>query len=157
MSRLLAGLFLLVTGCDSVNGGQSDAADLMSRLDGTWTRTVAQERISPSGTVSAEGTPRTDAYEIGRVIRCNRTTIEAAGDADRIAVAFDPTAPDASRNCDVLTSDGDAQRIVLVGDQGSIVQDRAGTIVEDSGARQVWTFYAFDGADAVRTTWTLTR
>lgn len=152
---LLASLAL--AGCDTINGTDSGAAALMERLDGTWSRTVTTERIAPDGSVTPEGTARTDAYEIGRRIRCNRIELTNAGDADRIAVQFDPTDPASSRNCDVITTDGDARRLIFVGDNGSILQDRVATIEEDTASRQVWAFYAFDGADAIRTLWTLTR
>ena len=148
---------LAVAGCDTINGTDPDGAALMDRLDGTWTRTITTERIAPDGTVTPEGTAQTDAYQIGRVIQCNRIQLQSAGDADRIAVQFDPTDAASSRNCDVLTTDGDARRLIFVGDNGSIIQDRVATIEEDSASRQVWAFYAFDGADTVRTLWTLTR
>lgn len=154
---LLSLALLLVAGCDTFSTTGSGGAELMSRLDGTWTRTITMERIGPSGSVTPEGTPQTDAYEIGRVIQCNRTTLQNAGDDDRIAVAYDPTSQSSSRNCDVITSDGTASRLIFVGDGANILDDVVATVVEDSASRQVWTFYRFDGADAIRTLWTLTR
>ena len=148
---------LALAGCDTIDGTDSEGAALMERLDGTWTRTITTERIRPDGAVSPEGTAQTDAYEIGRVIRCNRTTLENAGDTDRIAVQFDPTNPQTLRNCDVIATDGDARRLIFIGDNGSILQDRVATIEEDSASRQVWAFYSFDGAETIRTLWTLTR
>ena len=81
---------LALAGCDTINGTDSGGAAFMNRLDGTWTRTITTERIGPDGSVSSEGTARTDAYEIGRVIRCNRTTLENAGDtvAEFLVVEF---------------------------------------------------------------------
>lgn len=154
---LLALLVVAASGCDTFTTTGSGGASLMSRLDGVWTRTITTERIRSDGSVTAEGTPSVDAYEVGRVIECNTTTIENAGDDDRIAVAYDPANPRGFRDCSVITSDGTASRLVFVGEGDSIVDDVVATIEEDSASRQVWAFYAFDGADAVRTLWTLTR
>jgi len=148
---------LLLAGCDTFTTTGSGGAALMSRLDGVWTRTVTTERVRSDGSVTAEGTPRVDAYEVGRVIECNRTTIENAGEDDRVAVAYDPADPRGFRDCSVITSDGDGSRLIFIGEGANIVDDVVATIEEDSASRQVWAFYAFDGADAVRTLWTLTR
>lgn len=158
MRLLLASLALLaLVGCDTINGTDSGAAALMSRLDGTWTRTITMERVASDGTVTPEGTPQVDAYEIGRVIRCAATTLENTADGDRIAVSFNPQFPDVGRSCDVVTADGDARRLVFIGGGGTVINDVVATIEEDRASRQVWAFYRFDGAEAVRTLWTLTR
>ena len=53
---------------------------------------------------------------------------------------------------------GDPHTLTLGDVEGAnIVDDVVATIEEDSASRQVWAFYAFDGADAVRTLWTLSR
>ena len=148
---------LLLAGCDTLSTTGSGGADLMSRLDGTWTRTITMERIRSDGSVTPEGTPEVDAFEVGRVIECNRTTLQNAGEDDRIAVSYDPAAPRGFRDCSVITSDGTASRLIFIGAGGNIIDDVVATIVEDSTSRQVWSFYRFDGAEAVRTLWTLTR
>jgi len=156
---LFALAFLLVAGCDTLSTTGSGGAALMSRLDGTWTRTVTMERIRPDGSVTPEGTPRVDAYEVARQVECNTTFINNAGEDDRVAVAYEPTAPRGPRDCFVITSDGTASRLIFIGEGASIVDDVVATIEEDSDSRQVWAFYAFDSAtgDAIRTLWTLTR
>lgn len=150
-------LVLLLTGCDTFTTTGSGGAALMSRLDGTWTRVITTERVRPDGSVTAEGTPRVDAYEVARVVDCNRTFIENAGEDDRVAVAYDPADPRSFRDCFVITADGTASRLIFIGEGANIVDDVVATIEEDSASRQVWAFYAFDGADAVRTLWTLSR
>ena len=153
MRLLSLAALLALAGCDAVFS--DPGADFMSELDGTWTRTVTTEAISSNGTVTPVGQARTDAYEVGRSVQCARTQIDAAGDRNRIAVAYSPEAPN-SRSCDVLSVDGDARRIILIGEG---LNDRAGTIDEASGSRQVWRFYTPNDADGNvrRTVWTLTR
>lgn len=148
---------VLVAGCDTLDTTGSGGAALMSRLDGVWTRTITTERIGPTGTVTPEGAPRSDAYQIATRVDCNQTFVESSGDDNRVAVAYDPANPRGFRACDVITSDGTASRIIFVAAGANIVDDVVGTIDENSGSRQVWAFYAFDGADAIRTVWTLTR
>ncbi|MEM1115473.1 MAG: hypothetical protein AAF845_01985 [Bacteroidota bacterium] len=155
--RLLPLALLLLAGCDTITGTSSEAVALMDRLDGVWTRTVTTERITADGAVIAEGSPRTDAYEVGRQIRCNRITLDSVADTDRVSVAFDPTNTAVPRDCAIITTDGTASRLIFIGDAGSLVEDLVATIEEDSRERQVWAFYAFDGGETVRTLWTLTR
>ena len=157
--RAVLACALLLAGCDTLDTTGSGGADLMSRLDGVWTRTITTERIRSNGSVTAEGTPSADAYEVATVVECNRTTIESSGDDNRVAVAYDPANPRGLRNCDVITSDGTASRLIFVGAGVSIVDDVVATVDENSDSRQVWSFYAFDNAtgDAIRTVWTLTR
>ena len=68
-------------------------------------------------------------------------------------MAYRPETPDV-RSCDVLSTDGGARRIILVG----TAFDTAGTIVEDGADRQVWHFYRpqADGV-VIRDVWTLER
>ena len=157
MRLFLALALLVLAGCDTLDTTGSGGAALMSRLDGTWTRTITMERIRSDGSVTPEGTPRVDAYEVARQVDCNTTFITNAGEDDRVSVAYDPATPRGFRDCSVITSDGTASRLIFIGAGGNIIDDVVATIVEDSTSRQVWSFYRFDGAEAVRTLWTLTR
>lgn len=163
MRRLLLLILwpLALAGCDGAGiFTDGDAPAFMERLDGTWTRTVTRETIGTDGSVTV-GETATDGYLVARRVECSgRLTLDAAGDEDRIAAAFPPEAPDDTnaRDCDVLTADPEARRVIFVGGGGSIVSDVAGTIVEDSRSRQVWHFYAPQGdGTTVRFVWTLTR
>lgn len=150
--RLLPLLALVsLTGCDAFS---DPAVGFMSTLDGTWTRTVTQETVAPDGTVTPSGEPRVDVYEVGQRVQCAVSEFDAVGDTDRIAAAYAPQTPD-SRSCDVLSVDGDARRIILI---GGGLDDRAGTIDEAGDRRQVWRFYTLgEDGSVLRSLWTLTR
>ena len=146
----LLGLAILIGGCDALG---PSAGSYMSRLDGTWSRTLTTEEIGVDGTVTPTGEPRTDVYRIGQSFTCQGGTfIRSEGEDNRIASA----APTAEQNgaCQVISVDGGVQRIVFVG----VTFDGAGTIIENTGNRQVWHVYGprTDGT-ALRTVWTLTR
>lgn len=151
-------LLLLVAGCD-VFGDAS--ADLMSRLDGTWDRTIVRETIASDGTVT-ESEPMRDQYYVLPVVTCpGGTQIGATDDDSRVAGAVREVLPSgevAPRDCAILTSDSRAERVIFIGGGGSIVSDAAGTIIEDSENRQVWHFYSIQsGSPTIRSVWTLTR
>lgn len=146
---LLLSLGLLV-GCDTFS---NPAADMMSNLDGEWTRTTLTERIGLDGSVQTEGEPVVDAFDVALEVGCNATTLQNVSDEDRAAVAFNPADP-RIRQCHFIKSDSRAQRIVFVVDA---LTDLAGTVRENTPSRHVWAFYLpqSDGT-ALRRTVTLT-
>lgn len=161
-SLLLRSLALLVAlggaGCDYFSEALTDESPaIMASLDGTWTRTITEERISSSGTVAPTGTPPSvDAFEVGRRVNCNFIELTNVSDGDRVAVAYDPAFPGGSRSCTVIQADNEGRRIVLFG-EGTLATDVSGTIRERSRQRHVWHFYTpLPGGEARREVWTLT-
>lgn len=148
MTRWTLLLAVVLAGCDALS---DPGADYMVALEGDWTRTIAAETIAADGAVSTLGEPDVDSYSIATSQTCNREFVQSAGDRNRIALSV---APSGRRSCDVLATDGDAQRIILVG----VVFDTAGNVLEDAADRHAWTFYEPVGDGVViRRTWTLTR
>ena len=79
MRLFLALALLVLAGCDTLDTTGSGGAALMSRLDGTWTRTITMERIRSDGSVTPEGTPRVDAYvEFSRECGLPRPSVNEA-------------------------------------------------------------------------------
>lgn len=150
---------LAASGCDVYSEALTDDAPaVMASLDGSWLRTITQERISATGEVTPIGGPVVHGYDVAREVQCFRITLRNVSDRDRVTIAYDPSvpdpnAPDVARDCDIIGTDHDGLRIVFPG----TISDVVGTIVERSRSRHVWHFYtALPGGEAEREIWTLT-